>query len=124
MKRNNIKKVRVNNEVKRALTEILDRELRDERVHPMTSVLSVQVTQDLKFCKVEVSVLGNEEDMAETEEGLNAAKGFIRSRLAAKLNMRNTPELTFVMNDNIDYAIRMADLIDEVIREDKSESRD
>ena len=124
MKRRSIKQTRINNEVRRALSEIFENDLHDARIHPMTSILSVQVTQDLKFCKVEVTVLGNEEEIAQTKEGLESAKGFIRSRLAKTLNLRNTPELTFVMNDNIDYAIRMSKRIDEVIRDDESKQGD
>lgn len=124
MKRRSIKQTRVNHEVQRALSEIFENDLHDARIAPMTSVLSVQVTQDLKFCKVEVTVLGTPEEIESTREGLESAKGFIRSRLAKTLNLRNTPELTFVMNDNIDYAIRMSELIDEVIKKDESEKRD
>lgn len=123
MQRKQIKKTRVNNEVKKALSSILDKDIHDSRIHHLTSIVSVQVTQDLKFCKVEVSVLGSKEEIENTKKGLDSAKGFIRSRLAKTLNMRNTPELTFIMNDSIDYAIKMSSLIDEVVKDDESKKR-
>lgn len=124
MQRRQIKQTRVNNEVKKALSEIIEKDIHDSRIHPLTSIVSVQVTQDLKFCKVEVSVLGNQEAVDNTKLGLESAKGFIRSKLAKLLNMRNTPELTFIMNDSIDYAIKMSSLIDEVVKNDESKRRD
>lgn len=124
MQKRNIKQTRINNEVKKALSMIIENDIHDVRISPFTSVMEAQVTQDLKYCKVIVTVLGNEEDKISTREGLESAKGFIRSRLAKTVNLRNTPELTFVMSDSIDYAIRMSDLIDEVIKNDESKSRD
>lgn len=124
MYKKNIKQTRINNEVKKTLALIIDNELQDERVSPFTSVMDVQVTQDLKFCKAIISVLGNEEEIASTKEGLESAKGFIRSRLAKIINLRNTPEITFIMSNSIDYAIKMSSMIDEVIKRDESNKRD
>ncbi len=124
MQKKNIKKTRINNEVKRALSTILENDIHDIRISPMTSIMETQVTQDLKFCKVIVSVLGSEDEINSTKEGLESARGFMRSRLAKLLNLRNTPELNFVMSDSIDYAIKMSSLIDEVIKNDESNRRD
>lgn len=123
MNRKQIKSIRINQEVKRSLTEIIAR-LRDERIHPMTSVLDVHVTPDRRHAKIEISIMADEQAKEETMEGLDRAKGFIRSQLAQELNMRYTPELHFVQNDNIDYAIRMGNRIDEVIRDDEAKHRD
>ena len=71
------------------------------RIHPMTSVVSVEVTPDLKFAKVYVSVLGDEMDRENTREGLASASSHIRSQLAKSLNLRNTPELHFVIDDSM-----------------------
>ena len=80
----------------------------------MTSVTGVEVTPDLKFCKVYISVLGDEEAKADTMAGLKSAAGFIRRELARTVNLRNTPELKFVMDQSIEYGMKMSKLIDEV----------
>ncbi|MBP3914153.1 MAG: 30S ribosome-binding factor RbfA [Lachnospiraceae bacterium] len=112
------KNLRVNGEVTRALTSII-RDVKDPRVGIMTSVTDAIVAPDLKTCKVYISVLGDEDTVRETMEGLNSAKGFIRRELAHRLNLRNTPELTFVMDQSIGRGVEMSKLIDEVIRHDE-----
>lgn len=116
MKKNSIKYSRMNGEVQRALSNIIAQDIKDPRIHPMTSVVSVEVTPDLKYAKVFVSVLGDEKDREETSKGLMSAASHIRSQLAKNLNLRNTPELTFVMDDSIEYGINMSKKIDEVTK--------
>ncbi len=114
MKKNSIKNTRINGEVQKALSEIIRLELKDPRIHPMTSVVMVQVTPDLKFCKAYISVLAGEDEAKDTIRGLKSAVGFIRTQLAKKVNLRNTPELSFVLDQSIEYGVRMSRLIDEV----------
>ena len=113
MRKNSIKNIRINSEVMRELSSII-RETKDPRIHPMTSIMAVDVATDLKTCKVYVSVLGNEEDRANTAEGLKSAEGYIRRELAHRLNMRNTPELKFIIDTSIEDAMAMMKKIDEV----------
>ena len=91
---------------------------KDPRISPMTSVMDVEVAPDLKTCKVWVTVMGDDEDRMRTAEGLKSASGYIRSTLAKELNMRYTPELRFIMEDSIEYAINMSKMIDEVTAKD------
>ena len=114
MRKNSIKNTRINSEVQRELSEIISRELKDPRIHPMTTVISVEVTPDLKYCKAYISVLGNEEAGKDTIQGLRSAVGFIRTQLARKINLRNTPELTFILDQSIEYGVNMTRLINEV----------
>ena len=114
MRKNSIKNTRINNEVQRELSEIISREVKDPRIHPMTSVVSVEVTPDLKYCKAYISVLGGEEAGKDTIQGLRSAVGFIRNQLARRVNLRNTPELTFILDQSIEYGVHMTRLIDEV----------
>lgn len=123
MRKNSIKNTRINGEVQKALSEII-RELKDPRIHPMTSIVLVQVTPDLKFCKVYVSVLANEEQAKETLRGLKSAEGFIRTQLAKKINLRNTPDVTFVLDQSIEYGVRMSRLIDDVTKDLPEETED
>ncbi len=114
MKKNSTKNNRINGEVRRSLSEII-RDVKDPRVDPFCSVTQVSVAPDLKTCKVYVSVLGDEEKEKETLAGLQSAEGFIRRELAARVNLRNTPEITFIMDDSIRYGMEMSKKIDEVM---------
>ena len=120
MKRNSIKYSRMNGEVQRELSKIIAYDIKDPRIHPMTSVVSVEVTPDLKYAKVFVSVLGDEEAQKSTEIGLKSAASHIRSKLAKNLNLRNTPELSFVMDDSIAYGVSMSKKIDDINHKDES----
>ncbi len=124
MRKNSIKYSRMNEEVQREISRIIARGVKDPRIHPMTSVTSVQVTPDLKYAKVFVSVLGSEDDRKNTKEGLVSAASHIRSLLARSLNMRNTPELTFIIDDSIEYAINMSKKIDELMEEERESDKE
>lgn len=114
MRKNSIKSTRINGEVQRVLAEIIRGEIKDPRIPEMTSVVAVEVAPDLKTCKAYISVLGDEEARKAALEGLKSAEGFIKSRLARTINLRNTPEITFVMDQSIEYGVNMSKLIDEV----------
>ena len=114
MRKNSIKSTRINGEVQRGLAEIIRGEIKDPRISPMTSVVAVEVAPDLKTCKAYISVLGDDTARDETLQGLKSAEGFIKSRLAKTINLRNTPEITFVMDQSIEYGVNMSKLIDEV----------
>jgi ribosome-binding factor A len=117
MRKNSNKNKRINGEVMKVISEAL-RYSKDPRISPMTSVMDVEVAPDLKTCKVWVTVMGDDEDRARTAEGLKSAAGYVRSTLAKELNMRYTPEIRFIMDDSIEYAINMSKKIDEVTAKD------
>ena len=120
MRKNSVKNIRVNGEVQRVLAEIIRGEIKDPRISPWTSVVAVEVAPDLKSCKAWISVLGNEEVRENTLQGLKSAEGFIKRQLAKTINLRNTPEITFVMDQSIEYGVNMSKLIDDVARRDAS----
>ena len=117
MRKNSIKNTRINGEVQKALSDIIRSELKDPRIHPMTSVVLVQVTPDLKYCKAYISVLGDEERAKEAITGLKSAVGYIRRELARRVNLRNTPEISFVLDQSIEYGVHMTHLINEVTKD-------
>ncbi|MBE5842162.1 ribosome-binding factor A [Butyrivibrio sp. INlla18] len=117
MRKNSNKNKRINGEVQKVISEAI-RYSKDPRISPFTSVMDVEVAPDLKTCKVWVTVMGNDEDRLRTAEGLKSAAGYIRSTVAKQLNMRYTPELRFIMDDSIEYAINMSKIIDEVTAKD------
>ncbi|MCI8427524.1 MAG: 30S ribosome-binding factor RbfA [Lachnospira sp.] len=118
MRKNSVKNTRINGEVLKELSNIIRGELKDPRVGLMTSVVSVEVAPDLKTCKAYISVLGDEEVQKDTIAGLKSAEGFIRRQLAKNLNLRNTPEIKFILDQSIEYGVNMSHLIDEVIEKD------
>ena len=121
MRKNSIKNTRINGEVQRELSNIIRGEIKDPRINPLTSVVAVEVAPDLKTCKAYISVLGDEESQAKTLAGLKSAEGFIRSKLAKTVNQRNTPEIRFVLDQSIEYGVKMSKMIDEVTKDIKSE---
>lgn len=114
MRKNSIKNTRINMEVQRELSKIISQEMKDPRIDPLTSVIAVEVTPDLKQAKVYVSVFGSDEKKQATLEGLKSATPFIRRQLASTINLRNTPELRFYMDESIEYGVHMSQLIGEV----------
>lgn len=121
MRKNSIKNTRINMEVQRELSEIIRGGIKDPRIHPMTSVVSVEVTPDLKFCKAYISVLGNEEAGQATIQGLKSAEGYVRRELARRVNLRNTPQIKFILDQSIEHGVNMSRLIDEVTKDLRDE---
>ncbi len=116
MRKNSVKNTRINAEVQKELSNIIRNEIKDPRIHPMTTVVMAEVTPDLKFCKAYISVLGDEAAQKSTIQGLKSAKPYIRRLLASSVNLRNTPEITFILDQSIEYGVRMTNLITEVTK--------
>ena len=123
MRKNSIKNTRINGEVQKVLAEIIRKEIKDPRISPWTSVVAVEVAPDLKSCKAWISVLGGEDACKKTIEGLNSAMGYIRRQLAHTINLRNTPEIKFLMDQSIAYGVDMSHKIDEVMAQDRENAR-
>lgn len=117
MRKNSLKNSRINGEVQRALAQIIRGEIKDPRINPLTSVVSVEVAPDLKNCKAFISVLGDKKSVDDTLAGLNSAIGFIKSRLAKTINLRNTPDIHFIMDQSIAYGVEMSKKIEEVTKD-------
>lgn len=122
MRKNSVKNTRINGEVQRVLAEVIRGEIKDPRICPLTSVVAVEVAPDLKTCKAWISVLGDEEARENTYKGLKSAEGYIRNRLAKTINLRNTPEIIFIMDQSIEYGVNMSRKIDEVMEEQSAKS--
>ena len=111
MRKNSIKNTRVNAEVQRELSNILRGGIKDPRV------VAVEVAPDLKTCKAYISVLGDKKAQEDTIKGLQSAEGYIRRELARTVNMRNTPQITFIVDQSIEYGVNISKKIDEVTRD-------
>ena len=121
MRKNSIKNTRVNTEVMHELSNILRGGIKDPRVAEFTSVIAVEVAPDLKTCKACISVLGDEKAQADTIRGLQSAEGYIRRELAHSLNLRNTPEIRFVLDQSIEYGVAMSKKIDDITKRQEKE---
>lgn len=119
MRKNSVKNTRINGEVQRVLAEMIRGEIKDPRIAPMTSVVAVEVAPDLKTCKAWISVLGDEKAQADTLAGLESAEGYIRGQLARTINLRNTPQIQFIMDQSIAYGVNMSKRIEEVVASDR-----
>ena len=121
MRKNSVKNTRINGEVLKELSNIIRSEIKDPRINHMTSVVAVEVAPDLKTCKAYISVLGDAYEQEQTNKGLQSAEGYIRREQARTLNLRNTPEIKFVLDQSIEYGVNMSKKIDEVTKDLKTE---
>ncbi len=121
MRKNSIKNTRVNTEVMHENCQDLRGGIKDPRVAEFTSVVAVEVAPDLKTCKAYISVLGDEKAQADTIRGLQSAEGYIRRELAHSLNLRNTPEIRFVLDQSIEYGVAMSKKIDDITKRQEKE---
>ena len=104
---------RIKEEFKRELSAIF-REIKDPRLSSMVRVVAVEVTKDLKYAKVYVSVMGSQEDKDNSIKALKSATGFIKREIGARLNLRAVPQPTFVLDNSIDYGAHINDLIRKI----------
>ncbi|MDL2248792.1 30S ribosome-binding factor RbfA [Tyzzerella sp. OttesenSCG-928-J15] len=108
--------MRINDEIFKECANILRTELKDPRISSMVTVTKVDTTKDLSYAKIYVSIMGEDDKKKEVLDGLKNAAGFIRSRIAAAVNLRNTPELKFVLDDSLEYSLKMEKLISEAAK--------
>ena len=118
MSRKSVKNLRINGEVQKEMSIIIREELKDPRIAPMTTVTDVEVTTDLKYAKIYVSVFGDADAKEKTLQGLKSSASYARHLLATRLNLRNTPELEYKLDESMEYGAAMSKRIDEVISHD------
>lgn len=112
--KNNPRLGRIDEEYKKELSQIVGYELKNPNVTGLISVTKVKVTSDLKYAKVYVSVL-NSKNIKDTLAGLKKSSGYIRSELAKRVNLRNTPELIFELDDSIEYGAKIDSILKEIM---------
>ncbi len=120
----NVKRIaRISEEIKKTVSELLLTDLKDPRISSMTSVTDVDVTNDLSYAKIFISVLGDEKAKEETLEGLNSAKGFVRKEISKNTKLRHTPRPIFLLDESIERGIELTQLIEKVNKDmdDKDE---
>lgn len=113
---------RISEEIKKIVSNAIMTELKDPRISSMTSVTEVEVTRDLRYAKIYVSVLGSQLDKEETLKGLESGKGFIRKEIGNKLNLRYTPEPVFYLDKSIEHGFKISKLLNEIKDSESSSS--
>ena len=104
---------RINEEVKKEVSAII-RELKDPRISEMTSVVAVDVTKDMRWCKVFISVLGDKNQQEDTIKGLKSAAGFVRREIGSRLALRYTPELVFTLDHSIEHGAHINGILQDI----------
>ncbi len=105
---------RIEEEYKKEISQIIDYKLKNPNITGMISVTKVKVTNDLKYSRVYVSIL-NSKNVKETLAALKKSSGFVRSELAKRVNLRNTPEIIFELDDSMEYGARIDTILKEIL---------
>lgn len=113
---------RLAEEIKKVVSDLIRNELRDPRISSMTSITDIDLTRDLRYVNIYVSILGDDKEKEETMEGLTRASGFIRREIGRKIKARYTPEVIFKLDESIERGIYMYNVITEVNKQDRSNS--
>lgn len=116
-----IKETRINDAMQREISRIIRTEVKDPRIPEMTSVTRAEVTGDLSYATIHISILGDEDVKNEAIRALKKAAPFIRSQVAKGLNLRHTPEMNFVLDDAIEYGVNMISKINSIIKEERKD---
>lgn len=120
--KNNNRIGRINEEYRKELSQIISYELKNPNITGLISVTKVKVTTDLKYAKVYISIL-NSKNQEKTMQSLKKSAGFIRTELAKKVNLRNTPELIFEIDDSIEYGAKIDKILNEIIPKEEKETK-
>lgn len=111
---------RISEEIKKNLSDII-RDLKDPRIPAMTSIVAVEVSRDLRYAKVYVSVLGDEKEKKDAISGLKSAAGFIRREIGERVLLRTLPEFSFVLDTSIEHGAHINALLHSVIKDEDRE---
>lgn len=113
---------RISEEVKRVVSETIMNDIKDPRVSSLTSITKLEVTKDLRYANIYISVLGDKHDGEETIKGLESAKGFIRKEIGRKVNLRYTPEPLFFLDTSIEHGIKISKMLNDLKKSNKNEN--
>ncbi|MDO5724732.1 MAG: 30S ribosome-binding factor RbfA [Tissierellia bacterium] len=105
---------RISEEIKKVIASSILNDLKDPRIANLTSVTNVELSNDGSYCKIYISVMGNEEEKANTIEGLNNAKGFLKRQISKNIDLRIIPDLNIIQDESIEESMNLFKLIDEV----------
>ncbi|MBQ1892684.1 MAG: 30S ribosome-binding factor RbfA [Clostridia bacterium] len=115
---------RINEEIRKALSDII-RDMKDPRISPLTTVMRAEATNDLKLCKVMISVYDKDDEVRrETVAQLNRAEGFIAREVGRRIDIRHIPKFEFRLDDSIEYSVRISEILNKLDAERKENGKD
>jgi len=120
MQKNNNRFERINEELRKEISNIISFELKNPNATGLISITKVKVTNDLKFAKVYVSIL-NSKNVKDTLAALKKSSGFIRSEIAKRVNLRQTPELIFELDDSMEYGAKIDTILKDIMKDIKTD---
>ena len=120
MPKNNTRFERINEELKKEISNIINYDLKNPNVTGMISVTKAKITPDLKYAKIYVSIL-NSKNIKDTLAGLKKSSGYIRTEIAKRINLRITPELIFELDDSLEYGARIDSILKDIMKDIKPE---
>ncbi|WP_125153729.1 30S ribosome-binding factor RbfA [Clostridium rectalis] len=113
---------RINEEVKKEVSNIIQYDIRDPRMGAMVSVTKVDVTKDLRYAKIYVSIFGDEETKINTLSALKHSAGFIRREIGHRINLRYTPEIIIKLDDTIEHGMHIDKLLADLKEKDSHDN--
>lgn len=115
---------RINEELKKELSDIIKKQLKDPRIPELVSVSQVKVTNDLRYAKTFVSIYGDKQQQEEAINGLENAKGFLRREIGKRIRIRYIPELIFEIDDSLEYGMHIDSILRDIKRSNKEEENE
>lgn len=113
---------RLSEEIKKEVSQMIFEEIKDPRISSMTSITDIEVSKDLRYAKIYISVYGSDDEKKNTLEGLKSATGFIRHELGKRIKLRYIPELIFEIDNSIEYGAHISKILKDLDRQE-SESQ-
>ena len=114
---------RINEEIKREISDIIQNNIRDPRLSAMVSVTRVDVTKDLRYAKVFISIFGNENSKLESLNALKSSSGFIRREIGQRINLRYTPEILIELDNAIEHGMHINALLQEIKEKSNNDNK-
>lgn len=118
----NYRSGRINEEMKKEISNIIRNDIKDPRVTAMVSVTKVDVTKDQKYAKVYVSIYGKDKSKGETFEALKNSAGFIRKEVGHRVKLRNTPEIIIELDNTIEYGMHIDKILQKIKENEKNDN--
>lgn len=116
--------MRISEEVKKEVSDIIMNDLKDPRISGMISVTKAVVTKDMRYAKIYISVLNDGEEKKNILQGLKNAAGFIRKEVGQRISLRYTPEIIFELDNSIEYGIKISKILKEITPAEGEASND
>lgn len=115
---------RLNEEIKKELSILIRKQIKDPRISEFVSITQVQTTNDLRYAKIFISVFGNKEQQSETLSGLKSASGYLRREIGKNIRLRYTPELLFEIDYSIEHGMHINEILKNLKKEDDNKNNE